>query len=476
MNFLKSIWGWIDDRSGISRALGPIIGHPVPPGTGWKYVLGSATLVAFLVQVVTGVALATVYVSSTGGAYKSLEFISHQATLGWLIRGMHYFGASAMVLFVGLHMFRVFLTGSYKFPREMNWLSGVVLLGLVLMMGFTGQLLRWDQDGVWTTAIAAEQAGRVPLIGHWLAHLTFGGDTVGAATLSRFFAIHVFVIPAIIFGVVGFHLYLVIHNGISEPPKAGHRIDPKTYRAWYKNLLARSGRPFFPDVAWRDVVFGCALVLGILVLAAVFHAPELAAPPNPTIIQAEPRPDWYLLWYYAVLAVSPHYMENYLMILIPLVVGVLLVLPVVFNRGERSISRRPWAVGIVILVTVSVAAMWVEGKRAPWSPDFKDQPLKAQTVGAASGPVFEGAQLFYKQGCENCHAIAGQGGHRGPDLTTVADRLTNEQMTVRIMNGGTNMPSFGSILKPQELTLLLTFLESRSVDRNAAAMRASTQQ
>lgn len=476
MNFLKSIWGWIDDRSGISRALGPIMGHPVPPGTGWKYVLGSATLVAFLVQVVTGVALATVYVSSTGGAYKSLEFISYQATLGWLIRGMHYFGASAMVVFVGLHMFRVFLTGSYKFPREMNWLSGVVLLGLVLMMGFTGQLLRWDQDGVWTTVIAAEQAGRVPVIGHWLAHLTFGGDTVGAATLTRFFAIHVFVIPAIIFGVVGFHLYLVIHNGISEPPKAGHRIDPKTYRAWYKNLLERSGRPFFPDVAWRDVVFGCAVVLGILVLASIFHAPELAAPPNPTIIQAEPRPDWYLLWYYAVLALSPHYMENYLMILIPLVIGVLLVLPVVFNRGERSIARRPWAVGTVILVTVSVAAMWVEGKRAPWSPDFNDRPLKAQTVGATSGPVYEGAQLFYKQGCENCHAIAGQGGHRGPDLTTVADRLTNEQMTVRILNGGTNMPSFGSILKPQELTLLLTFLESRSIDKHAPAMRASTQQ
>jgi len=471
VKLLTCIWNWIDDRSGISRALGPLLRHPVPPGTGWKYVFGSATLIAFLIQVVTGVALATVYVSSAGSAYKSLEFISHQATLGWLIRGMHYFGASAMVILVGIHMFRVFLTGSYKFPRELNWLSGVVLLGCVLMMGFTGQLLRWDQDGVWSTVIAAEQAGRVPVIGHWLAHLTFGGDTVGGATLSRFFAIHVFVIPALIFGFIGLHLYLVIHNGISEPPKAGHPVDPRTYRAWYKELLNRSGRPFFPDAGWRDVVFGFAVVAAVVVLAAIFHAPELSQPPNPAIVQAQPRPDWYLLWYYAVLALSPHYMENYLMVLLPLAIGLLFLLPVVFNRGERSISRRPWSVGVVVLATMSVVTLWVQGKRATWSPDFDAQPLKAQTIGTASGPVYEGAQLFFRQGCENCHSIGGQGGHRGPDLTTVADRLTTEQMTVRILNGGTNMPAFGPILTSEGINRLLAFLGSRSINTHTSAKR-----
>lgn len=472
----RKIWAWFDDRSEISKTLGPLLRHPIPPGTGWKYVFGSATLIAFLIQVVTGIALATAYVSSAGGAYKSLEFISHQATWGWWVRGMHYFGASAMILLLGLHMGRVFLTGSYKFPRELNWITGVVLLGATLMMGFTGQLLRWDQDGVWSTAIAAEQAGRVPVIGHWIARLIFGGNTVGGATLSRFFAVHVFWIPAVIFAVVGFHLYLVVRNGISEPAKPGHAIDPKTYRAWYKNLLDRSGRPFFPDAAWRDMVFGLLVVVGIVVLAGIFHAPDLAGPPNPTLVQAEPRPDWYLLWYYAVLALTPHYMESYLMILVPIIVGVLLVvLPLIFNRGERSVSRRPWSAAIAIFVVLCVATMWYQGKTAHWSPAFHARPLAIHTIGAASGPVYQGAQLFHERGCEDCHRIGGQGGQRGPNLSTVADRLTQEQMTVRILNGGNNMPAFGSILTPQDLKLLLVFLQSRTAYKTASLTRASAQ-
>ena len=165
MNILRRIWQWLDDRAGLTEAFKPLATHPVPPNTGWMYVFGSATLTAFLIQVVTGIVLATVYVPSSGQAFESLQFITQQATFGNLLRGIHFFGASAMVFLVGVHMARVFLTGSFKFPREMSWISGVLLFCLTVGLGLSGQLLRWDQNAVWSAVVGAEQAGRFPWIG-----------------------------------------------------------------------------------------------------------------------------------------------------------------------------------------------------------------------------------------------------------------------------------------------------------------------
>ncbi|MCB0084937.1 MAG: cytochrome b N-terminal domain-containing protein, partial [Caldilineaceae bacterium] len=156
-NWFQASWNAVDDRLGVTEAVTPILNHLVPPEAGWAYVFGSATLAALIVQVVTGIALATTYVASTDDAYTSLQFISQQAFLGYLIRGMHFWGASAMVSLVGIHAIRTFLFGAYKFPREANWLSGVLLLFLTLAMGFTGQLLRWDQNAVWSVVVGAEQ-------------------------------------------------------------------------------------------------------------------------------------------------------------------------------------------------------------------------------------------------------------------------------------------------------------------------------
>ena len=466
MSWPRKVWEWFDARTDASKVIGPIMKHPVPPRTGWMYVFGSATLFAFLIQVFTGIALATAYVSSAGQAYDSLKWITDQAFLGRLLRGMHYFGASAMVLLVGIHMIRTFLTGSYKFPRELNWVVGVILLGLTILMGFTGQLLRWDQNGVWSTIVAAEQAGRVPIIGHWIARLLMGGQTVGGATLSRFFAYHVFFIPAMIFAMVALHLGLVLRHGISEKPRASHPVDPKTYRAWYENLLHREGVPFWPDAAWRDAVFGVVVIACVVFLAWRFGPPELTKPPDPTIIEAYPRPDWYLLWYFAVLAQLPHGTEDYVIVGFPVLAGFcLLILPLIFNRGQRAPSRRPWAVASIVVIISAVGVLWAQGERSAWSPDFHNKPLQASVVNSSAPEIINGAQLFHTRGCENCHRIGGQGGNRGPDLSSVGDRLTKQQITLRILNGAYNMPAFASSLKPDQVQALVTFLESRTVAR-----------
>jgi ubiquinol-cytochrome c reductase cytochrome b subunit len=453
---------WLDDRLGISDMIGPSMKHMVPRDAGWWYVFGSATMLALIVQVVTGVALSFSYISSSSQAYETLQFITNDAPFGRFLRGLHYYGASAMVLMVGAHMAQVFLFGSYKFPREMNWTTGVVLLGLTLVMGFTGQLLRWDQTAAWSVVIAAEQAGRVPFIGDWLAKFILGGSTIGGATLSRFFAIHVFLIPAFIFMFLALHLALVLRHGIAEPPTAGKPVDPKTYRTEYKKLMDETGHPFWPDGAWRDFVFGTGLIIVIALLAYFIGPPALDPPPDPTLLNANPRPDWYLLWYFAVLALIPAKAESFVMIFAPAFIAILLlIVPILNNKGERAPSRRPWSIGVVLLSVIMIGSLWISGAQSPWSPNFNAKPLPQEVIGATSGPVFEGAQLFHAKGCLNCHLIDTYGGRRGPDLTYVGDKLRKSDMVIRIVNGGNNMPAFGSSLSAQEIDELTAFLQSR---------------
>lgn len=478
MQPFRRLWLWFDDLTGFSSALGPIMRHPVPHAGPWSwfFVLGSATLVAFIIQVATGIALATGYVASSGQAYSSLQFIS-STQFGSIVRGIHYFGASAMVILIGLHTIRVYLMASYKYPRQINWLTGVGLLILTLLMAFTGQLLRFDQTGFWTVVIAAEQAGRVPFIGNWLGHFILAGDTVGGATLSRFYAAHVFFIPGLIFLLIGVHLYLVVRNGISEPPATKRPVDPKTYRPWYHALLAREGEPFWPDAAWRDVVFGVLVLFTIVGLAIAIGPPALGKPPDPTIVKATPRPDWYFLWYYALLALLPRWSENFVMFYGPLVFFLaMILLPLWAKKGQRNPLRRPWSILIVAFILFMIAYYGAVGHVAPWSPRMNAPPLPESVVGTTTGPIAAGAVVFHEKGCEFCHMVEGYGGLRGPNLTYAGDRLTPAQITTRIYSGAANMPSYNNNITPQQVSDVIAFLESRRRQPALAPGETSPQQ
>jgi len=462
---VKKIWKWIDDRSGFTENIVPIIKHPVPPKAKWSYVFGSATLFCFILQVITGIALSLLYQPSSSEAYQSLLFITNKAKFGNVLRGIHYFGASAMIILVGIHMIRVYITASYKFPREMNWISGVILLLCTIFMGFTGQLLRWDSNGIWSSVVAAEQLGRTPFIGKYLARLLLGGDTIGGQSLSRFYSYHVFMVPAMIFIFIGFHLYLVIRNGISEPPKAGRLVDPKTYRAWYKNMLKEKGVPFWPNAAWRDVMFSAFIIIGIICLAFIFGPPVLSGKPDPAVLTTIPKPDWYMVPFFSLFALMPHKIESVAMLLGPiLTIIILFSIPFISNSGERSPIKRPWAMYGVICVTVFVISLLVIGLKAPWSPHFNTKPLPLSAIKSKNpdSTIVQGVNLFYTKGCEYCHKINSYGGIDGPDLTTIGNRLNEQELKIRIVNGGKNMPAFGGILSKDEINKVVAFLSTQN--------------
>jgi ubiquinol-cytochrome c reductase cytochrome b subunit len=455
---------WFGDRLGLSPVVEHTLRHPIPAENtgrkGWAYIFGGATLVALIVQVVTGIALATRYVPAPAHAHESLVFITDESRLGWLLRGMHFYGASAMILAVFAHLARVFLTGAYKFPREMTWISGSVLLGLTLAMAATGQLLRWDQDGVWTVIVWAKFADRVPVVGPWIAEFFLAGPTVGGPTLTRFFAFHVFVFPAMIFALVGLHLYLVLHHGISEPPRAGQPVVPRTYRARYQGLLER-GRPYFPDGIWREAVVAASVVGAVVVLALVLGPKGPGPVPDPTQVEAVPKPDWYFLWYYTLVWLKPPALERLVMVYFPLGVGVILFLiPLLAPRGERSPTRRPWAILAVGLTLIVFVVLTGAGVWSYWIPDFDTVPFGAEELGPVSPAVVAGARLYYERGCQFCHAFRGRGGEYGPDLTHVARRMSPAEVSVRIVNGIGNMPAYRGILQAEELDALMAFLRS----------------
>src|ERR1700710_386549 len=209
---------WLEERSGLVGGVKYFLFRKVPGDINWMQTLGSATLTAFLVQAVTGVILAMYYKPTPADAYSSIQNITDHVTMGWLVRGMHKGGGSVFIILMFMHMGRVFLFGAYKYPRELNWIIGVLLLAMGLGEGFTGYLLPWDQTAYWATVVGINLNGTAPFLGPFIAQFLQGGTYIGTDTLSRFYAIHMLMIPGAIFALIGLHLYLVIRLGVTSPP------------------------------------------------------------------------------------------------------------------------------------------------------------------------------------------------------------------------------------------------------------------
>jgi ubiquinol-cytochrome c reductase cytochrome b subunit len=468
---MKRILAWLEARLSLRESVGPMLMHPIPRGVagpmGWWYVFGSASITLLLIQILSGIGLSLVYVPTADQAYESLVYLNDQQPLGWFLRSLHYWSGSAMVVMVVVHMTQVLLHGAFKYPRELNWLTGVLLLLLTLGMAFSGQVLRWDADAYWGVAVGASMAGRVPGLGPYLVDLLLGGPVIGADTLSRFFALHVFVIPGLLLTFLAVHLWLVLKRGISAPPVPGKTVDPRTYQEEYEKELKKEGVPFFGEALLKDALFSSLTVIVMVALAAIAGPKGPGALPEPALLGANPKPDWPFWWLFALLALSPPAAETFIILVLPVVlIAALLLVPFVSNRGERAPSRRPVAVLSVIVSFTVLSVLTYYGAIEPWSPvmgAWSGDAVPENLVKASTPLQLQGAIVLQNKQCRNCHALEGIGGRRGPDLSGVGIRLTRDQLIDQISNGtpgGGNMPAYGKQIKPAEMSALVDFLVS----------------
>jgi len=465
MRLIQKLGAWFDLRLELGAPIREIAGHPVPrESASWFYVFGSAALTVFMFQIVTGILLALIYVPSAGEAWNSLQTINHGISLGWFIRALHGWGSNFMVAIVLIHMVQVFLFGAYKFPRELTWMVGVLLLLVTLGMAFTGQVLRFDQDAYWGLGIGASIASRVPVIGPWAVNLMLGGPIIAGATLSRFFALHVFVIPGLLIAFVGVHLLMVLKLGINEWPMPGRIVRRATYVQEYHELTHKQGVPFVPSAVWKDIFFSAFILIAIAVCAVQFGPFGPGGQPDPTIIQIAPRPDFFFLWLYALLSFLPPSAETPILLIGPAIgIVVLLALPLVAGEGEKSWKRRPIAVLTILLIAVALGTLTHLAQHAPWSPvmdAWSSQPIPAEFLTGRTALERHGALVFQAKQCHNCHSLDDKGGQRGPALDKVAVRLTEDQLIRQVIQGGGNMPAYGKNLSPAETTALVAFLKT----------------
>lgn len=413
--------GWIDARFPLRAVLRLGTDEDIPGGAHFAYALGSATLFVFLLQVATGCVQLLYYVPTVDHAYDSLMYLRTQVAFGWLVHGLHYWGANAMVVLVGLHMVRVFVWGAYKRPRELVWLAGVVLFVLTAGLMFSGAPLPWDERGYWAGEVGTSMASTVPLIGDALKHLLRGGEAMGQLALSRLFVLHVAILPATLAGVVLIHLAAFRVVGSVGPWRESRR---------------RTTAPFWPDQVFRDALLA-TLVFLLLVMLSAFAGPPITGPADPLDNSYVPRPEWNFAFLYEALRFFPGAFEPVGTVGIPLL-GILLLAAVPFiDRGpERDPTRRPFAMSGMALVLAGGIALTIAGTQRqgtaasqseqaasvePPAPGVETDTAAAR-LPTDSPAARAGGALFQTLGCIGCHRVRGTGGTLGPDLSDEAAR------------------------------------------------------
>ena len=397
---------WFDERLGTRAIRVALFDRNIPkssPLVEWIYTLGSVLLFFFILQAVTGMMLAMNYVASPDHAFDAARYISTSAPMGQFIRGLHSWGATAMVVVIGAHMLTTFLSGSYKYPRESTWITGVVLFLIVMLFGFTGYLLPWNQKSYWATVVGTNIAGATPYIGQYIVRFFRGGSEVGPQTLTRFYALHVLMLPAALIVFVSVHLFMVVRQGISAPPKrhpeygrhginAQLGIDPglgvgtqlsvddqRSRAADEYHREKEAGESFYPFYLSKDAV-AVLLALSVLVILVLKYPAEIGEIADPASTSYNPRPDWYFLFLFQALKYFPGSMESVAAVMLPgLALLVLVSVPFFDRRMRQHPLDRPIATGFAISALVGVIALTVIGAQSPLlNPYVPELPTVAE--------------------------------------------------------------------------------------------------
>jgi ubiquinol-cytochrome c reductase cytochrome b subunit len=409
---LKRLGDWLDARVGHRKLLEEALHEPVRGGARWSYVFGSALTLTFVIQAVTGVLLMTVYSPSASTAWASVHYVTYVLSGGWLVRGLHHFGSQAMIVLLGVHLLQVVTFGAYKKPREVNWWLGIGLMAITLGFGLTGYLLPWDQKGYWATRVATNIAGTTPAIGGWLQQLLQGGPEYGNLTLTRFYALHVGVLPASLVALLVGHIALFRKHGVTAPTWADTK---KVDR-------------FFPKQLGMDRVASLVGLAVVLVVAWREHGAPLDAPADPAS-DYPARPEWYFLPLFELLKYFHGPLEIVGTMALPAAVGAyLFALPLLDRKPTWSIRDRirflaPIYLGALVVAGLTYGAMAADARDATFQKQravANDRARKANELAMAGVPVegplemmrrdpeLRGRALFEKN-CATCHVLEGLG-------------------------------------------------------------------